>query len=422
MLKQRTLKTTIKTTGVGLHTGARVELMLRPAAPDTGIVFHRVDLAQPVTLPADARHVGDTRLSSTLRHDGTSISTVEHVMSALAGLGIDNLHIDVAGPEIPIMDGSAAPFVFLLQSAGIVEQDVAKKYLRIVAPVEVRDGDKWARFDPFNGFKLDFTIDFPHPMFGSENRHVVIDFAEHSYVQEVARARTFGFMQDVEAMRAAGLGLGRQPAERGRARRLPRAEHRGPALRQRVRQAQGARRDRRPLPARAPADRPVHGVQVGPRAQQRARPRAARAARRVRARDVRPRTTFPRRSRTGSSRRPDRHGRRRRPPSLPRGGVDSPGMVLVRLLLFLALAAIAVAGLLYLCSRDRRYLRFIGQVVKFTIILRGGHLRFLRVRAPGRPDALTPRGSPRLAQQAGERGLERPRRQGPGKCSQCLDS
>ncbi len=208
MLRQRTLKKTIKTTGVGLHSGARVELMLRPAAPDTGIVFHRVDLATPVDLPADARNVGDTRLSSTLRRDGTSISTVEHVMSAPAGLGIDNLHIDVAGPEIPIMDGSAAPFVFLLQSAGIVEQDVAKRYLRIVAPVEVRDGDKWARFDPFNGFKLDFTIDFPHPMFGSENRQVVVDFAEHSYVREVARARTFGFRQDVEAMRAAGLGLG----------------------------------------------------------------------------------------------------------------------------------------------------------------------------------------------------------------------
>jgi len=208
MLKQRTLKTTVKTTGVGLHSGARVDLMLRPAAADTGIVFHRVDLPQPVTLPADARHVGDTRLSSTLKRDGASISTVEHVMSALAGLGIDNLHIDVAGPEIPIMDGSAAPFVFLLQSAGIVEQEAAKKYLRIVAPVEVRDGDKWARFDPWNGFKLDFTIDFPHPMFGSENRQVVIDFAEHSYVREVARARTFGFMQDVEALRAAGLGLG----------------------------------------------------------------------------------------------------------------------------------------------------------------------------------------------------------------------
>jgi len=208
MLKQRTLKTTIKTTGVGVHTGARVDLVLRPAPPDTGIVFHRVDLAKAVAIPADARHVGDTRLSSTLKQDGASISTVEHLMSALAGLGIDNAHVDVAGPEIPIMDGSAGPFVFLLQSAGIVEQNAAKKYLRIVETVEARDGDKWARFDPFHGFKLDFTIDFPHPMFGSENRQVVIDFAEHSYVKEVARARTFGFMQDVEAMRAAGLGLG----------------------------------------------------------------------------------------------------------------------------------------------------------------------------------------------------------------------
>ena len=208
MLKQRTLKNLIKTTGVGLHTGARVEIVLRPAQANTGIVFHRVDLEQPVSIPADALHVGETRLSSTLKHDGAAISTVEHLMSALAGLGIDNLHVDVAGPEVPIMDGSASPFVFLLQSAGVVEQDADKRYLRVVAPVEVRDGDKWARFEPFNGFKLDFTIDFPHPMFGSENRHVVIDFAEHSYVKEVARARTFGFMQDLEAMREAGLGLG----------------------------------------------------------------------------------------------------------------------------------------------------------------------------------------------------------------------
>jgi UDP-3-O-[3-hydroxymyristoyl] N-acetylglucosamine deacetylase len=208
MLKQRTLRTAIRTTGVGLHTGARVELNLRPAAPDTGIVFHRVDLATPVSIPAVAANVGDTRLSSTLRHGGTSISTVEHLMSALAGLGVDNLHVDVAGPELPIMDGSAGPFVFLLQSAGIAEQAAPKRYLRITAPVEVRDGDKWARFEPFAGFKLEFTIDFPHPVFGSENRHVVVDFAEHSYVKEVARARTFGFMQDVEALRAAGLALG----------------------------------------------------------------------------------------------------------------------------------------------------------------------------------------------------------------------
>jgi UDP-3-O-[3-hydroxymyristoyl] N-acetylglucosamine deacetylase len=208
MLKQRTLKTTIKTTGVGLHTGARVELALRPAPADAGIVFHRVDLDTAVAIPADALHVGDTRLSSTLKRGTASISTVEHVMSALAGLGIDNLHIDVAGPEVPIMDGSAGPFVFLLKSAGIVEQDAPKRFLRIVAPIAVQDGDKWARFEPHNGFRLDFTIDFPHPMFGFENRNVVIDFARDSYVREVARARTFGFMQDVEAMRAAGLGLG----------------------------------------------------------------------------------------------------------------------------------------------------------------------------------------------------------------------
>jgi UDP-3-O-[3-hydroxymyristoyl] N-acetylglucosamine deacetylase len=208
MLRQRTLKTTIRTTGVGLHTGARVELTLRPAAPDTGIVFHRIDLPAPVTIPAQAVNVGDTRLSSTIALGGASISTVEHLMSALAGMGIDNLHVDVAGPELPIMDGSAGPFVFLLHSAGIVEQAVPKRYLRVRAPVELRDGDKWARFEPYAGFRLDFTIDFPHPVFGTETRHVVVDFAEHSYVKEIARARTFAFMQDVEAMRAAGLALG----------------------------------------------------------------------------------------------------------------------------------------------------------------------------------------------------------------------
>ena len=208
MLKQRTLKTLIKTTGVGLHTGARVELTLRPAPVNTGIVFHRVDLPQAVALPADARLVGDTRLSSSLEKDGAKVSTVEHLMSALAGLGIDNLHVDVAGPELPIMDGSAGPFVFLLQSAGIVEQAAPKRYLRIKAPVEVKHGDKWARFDPHHGFVLDFTIDFPHPVFGSESRRVVIDFAEHSYTKEVSRARTFAFMQDVETMREAGLALG----------------------------------------------------------------------------------------------------------------------------------------------------------------------------------------------------------------------
>jgi len=208
MLKQRTLKKAIKTTGVGLHTGVRVELALLPAPVDTGIVFSRIDLPQRVRIPAVATNVGDTRLSSTLTLAGGSISTVEHLMSALAGLGIDNLQVEVAGPEVPIMDGSASPFVFLLQSAGIAEQRAPKRYLRVTAPIEVRDGDKWARFDPFDGFRLDFTIDFPHPVFGSENRQVIVDFAQVSYVKEVARARTFGFMQDVEAMRAAGLGLG----------------------------------------------------------------------------------------------------------------------------------------------------------------------------------------------------------------------
>ena len=208
MLKQRTLKTSTKTTGVGLHTGARVDLTLRPAPADTGVVFHRVDLPASDPIRGDARNVGDTRLSSSLSANGASVSTVEHLMSALAGLGIDNIHVDVAGPELPIMDGSAGPFVFLLQSAGVEEQDADKRYLRVKLPVEVRDGDKWARFEPHHGFVLDFTIDFPHPVFGSENRHVVIDFAEHSYTKEVSRARTFGFMQDVEAMRSAGLALG----------------------------------------------------------------------------------------------------------------------------------------------------------------------------------------------------------------------
>jgi len=208
MLKQRTLRQPISTKGVGLHTGARVEIALLPAPPDSGIVFRRTDLPEPVSIPARADRVGDTRLSSTLAGGGATVSTVEHLMSALAGLGVDNLRVDIAGPEVPIMDGSAMPFVYLLQSAGVVEQNAPKRFIRVIAPVEVRDGDKWARFSPYAGYRLDFAIDFPHPVFGSENKHVVIDFALHSYVKEVARARTFGFMQDVEAMRAAGLALG----------------------------------------------------------------------------------------------------------------------------------------------------------------------------------------------------------------------
>src|SRR3954465_14126612 len=165
MIKQRTLKNIIRATGVGLHTGEKVYLTLRPAAPNTGVVFRRVDLAQPVDIKADSYLVGDTRLSSCLERDGVRVSTVEHLMSALAGLGIDNLYVDVSAPEVPIMDGSAGPFVFLLQSAGIVEQPAVKKFIRILKAVEVVDGDKYARFEPHNGFKINFSIDFDHPVF-----------------------------------------------------------------------------------------------------------------------------------------------------------------------------------------------------------------------------------------------------------------
>src|SRR4029450_68165 len=184
MIAQRTIKRTIKSTGVGLHTGRKVVMTLRPAQPDTGIVFRRGDLERPVDIRADARAVTDTRLCSALEGGGAKVATVEHLMSALAGLGIDNLYVDIAGPELPIMDGSAGPFVFLCQSVGIVEQAAPKRYLRVTSAVEASDGDKWARFEPFDGFKLDFTIDFPHPVFGSENRNVVIDFALNSYAKE----------------------------------------------------------------------------------------------------------------------------------------------------------------------------------------------------------------------------------------------
>ena len=208
MIKQRTLKNVIRATGVGLHTGEKVYMTLRPAAPNTGIVFCRVDLPQPVEIKADPYHVGDTRLASCLERNGVRVSTVEHLMSALAGLGIDNLYVDVSAGEVPIMDGSAGPFVFLLQSAGIEEQPVAKKFIRILKPVEVTDGDKMARFAPHNGFKIEFSIDFDHPVFDNSSKSVCVDFAATSYVKEVSRARTFGFMQEVEWMRAQGLALG----------------------------------------------------------------------------------------------------------------------------------------------------------------------------------------------------------------------
>jgi UDP-3-O-[3-hydroxymyristoyl] N-acetylglucosamine deacetylase len=211
MLRQRTIKHRVRATGVGLHSGHRVELTLRPTAPNTGIVFRRIDLDPPVDIVADAMRVTDTRLASTLSAAGdpqVKVATVEHLMSALAGLGIDNLYVDVTADEIPILDGSAGSFVFLLQSAGIVDQAAAKAFLRVTRPVEVRDGDKWARLDPHFGFKLEFSIDFGHPAIDATEQKVRIDFARSSYVKEVARARTFGFMQDVETLRAHGLAQG----------------------------------------------------------------------------------------------------------------------------------------------------------------------------------------------------------------------
>ena len=193
---------------MGLHTGKKVAMTLRPAQPDTGIVFRRTDLPQPVDIRAEARAVTDTRLCSALEGHGAKVATVEHLMSALAGLGIDNLYVDLAGPEVPIMDGSASPFVYLLQSAGIEEQRAPKRFFRIRRPVEVRDGDKWARFDPYDGFRVSFSIIFDHPVFEQSGQSLTIDFAETPYTKEVARARTFGFVQDVEALRDAGLALG----------------------------------------------------------------------------------------------------------------------------------------------------------------------------------------------------------------------
>lgn len=208
MVGQRTLKNSIRASGVGLHTGKKILMTVRPAAPDTGIVFRRTDLAEPVDIPAHAFNVGDTMLGTTLVKGDVRVSTVEHLLSAFAGLGIDNACVEVSAPEVPIMDGSAGPFVFLLQSAGIEEQDAPKKFIRILKPVEVRDGDKWVRFEPYNGFRLELAIDYAHPVFDASAQTVVVDFASTSYVKEVARARTFGFMQDVESMRSQGLALG----------------------------------------------------------------------------------------------------------------------------------------------------------------------------------------------------------------------
>jgi UDP-3-O-[3-hydroxymyristoyl] N-acetylglucosamine deacetylase len=208
MIKQRTLKNSIRATGVGLHTGAKVYLTLHPAEPNTGIRFRRVDLDQPVTIQASPSNVGETVLSTTLVAGTVKISTIEHLLSAFAGLGIDNALIDVSAAEVPIMDGSAGPFVFLLQSAGIQEQAVPKQYIRIKKSVRVEDGDKWAAFEPFDGFKVTFTIDFEHPAFAEHLRTATMDFSSTTFVKEVSRARTFGFMKDIDMLRRNNLALG----------------------------------------------------------------------------------------------------------------------------------------------------------------------------------------------------------------------
>lgn len=212
MLKQRTLQKEVKTIGVGVHSGTKVTLTLRPAPVDTGIIFTRVDLQPPVIFPATALNIGDTKMASTLTKDGAKVSTVEHLLSACAGLGIDNVYIDVSAEEIPIMDGSASSFVYLLQQAGMQEQAAAKKFIRVLKPVEIREGtgksEKWARLDPYDGFKLNFFIEFNHPAVDGTNQTAEVDFEQVSYVKDVARARTFGFMQDVEMLRGIGLARG----------------------------------------------------------------------------------------------------------------------------------------------------------------------------------------------------------------------
>ena len=208
MLKQRTLRNVIRATGVGLHTGEKVDLTLRPAAPDTGIRFRRVDLDQPVEIRATPFNVGDTRLSTSLVEGDVKVSTVEHLLAAFAGLGIDNAYVDLNGTEVPIMDGSAAPFVFLLQSAGVEEQSRPKRFIRIKRPIEVRDGDKVAKFLPYDGFKVEFSIEFDHPAFTERCNHATIDFSTASFVRELSRARTFGFLREIEALRQQNLALG----------------------------------------------------------------------------------------------------------------------------------------------------------------------------------------------------------------------
>lgn len=208
MIKQRTLRNTIRATGIGLHTGEKVYLTLKPAPVDSGVIFRRTDLNPVVEIHARAENVGDTTLSTTLMNGDVRVSTVEHLLSAMAGLGIDNAYVEVSSSEVPIMDGSAGPFVFLIQSAGIEEQNAPKKFIRIKRPVTVKDGDKVASFLPFDGFKVSFTIDFDHPVFKDRTGHAELDFSSTSFVKEVSRARTFGFMHEIEYLRSKGLAQG----------------------------------------------------------------------------------------------------------------------------------------------------------------------------------------------------------------------
>lgn len=208
MIAQYTLKTLVRATGVGLHTGCKVEMTLRPAPPDTGVVFRRLDVVPPVDIPVAPERVTDTRLCTAIERDGVRIATVEHLMSALAGLSVDNVYVDLTGPEVPIMDGSAAPFVFLIQSAGLEAQATPRRYIRVKKTVRVEDGDKWAELSPHEGFRLSFRIDFEHPVLARSGQSITIDLAEQSYVKEVSRARTFGFMREVESLRSAGLARG----------------------------------------------------------------------------------------------------------------------------------------------------------------------------------------------------------------------
>jgi len=208
MIKQRTLKNTIRATGIGLHSGDKVYLTLHPADINSGISFRRVDLDEPVTIQATPENVGETMLSTTLARGDIKVATIEHLLSALAGLGIDNAIVDVSAAEVPIMDGSAGPFIFLLQSAGVLEQDAPKQYIRIKKPIRVEDAEKWAAFEPFDGFKVTFTIDFDHPAFSDHLKTSVMDFSSTTFVKEVSRARTFGFMKDIEFLRENNLALG----------------------------------------------------------------------------------------------------------------------------------------------------------------------------------------------------------------------